>query len=119
MTAQTKTWKARKMVPSKDTISVMALHYGLRPSKVRDIIKSAGVKVIREDGFKGKLVNLGGKRNAIVVGLSPQLMGQKFIAGWEDGRIGVDPATTRLTKAAIMAVAFWKFQKDSENTGDN
>ena len=115
-----KSWKARKMVPGKDTLSIMAMHYGLSPSKARDIIISAGVKVIREDGFKGKLLVFG-KRNvsAIVVGLSPRLMNQRRVTGWEDGLIGVELATTKLTRPAIRAVAQWKFLQDDAKKGSD
>jgi hypothetical protein len=99
-------FKARQMVPGKDTLSVMAMHYGLKPSTVRDIIKSANVPVIREDGFKGEI---------IMVSYAP---GKRKVLGWSDGQVGIDPDKTKLTKPAIMAVAHWKFLQ-SENDGDN
>ncbi len=92
-------WKARKMIPGKDTISVMALHYGLKPSKVRDIIKTAGADVIREDGYQGGLVAISSGKTRTV--------------GWSDGQ-AVDPATTKLTRSAIKAVARWAFLKSEE-----
>lgn len=98
----TQSFKARQMVPSKDTIAVMALHYGLKPSTVRDVIKRARVKLIREDGFKGTLVSIPGASRV----------------KWSDGVEGVDPKTTKLTRPAINAVAKWKFEQ-SENTEDN
>ena len=106
----TQSFKARQMVPGKDTIRVMATHYGLKPSVVRDIIMKAGVKVVREDGFRGKLADLS-RGDFVVAGLSPRLMSMKKIVGWEDGTIGVDPLTTKLTRKAITAVALWKFQQ--------
>lgn len=87
------TWKARQMVAGKDTIRIMAEHYGLKPSAVRDIVKQAGVELIREDGFRGPLVRKGSSYE------------------WSDG-LRVDLETTKLTKAAILAVAQWKFQHD-------
>lgn len=96
-------WKARQMVPGQDTISIMAMHYGFKPSQVRDIIKAAGVEVIREDGFKGQLVSVKGSRTP----------------GWSDGQVGVDPATTKLTRPAIKAVADWAWRKSEENGDDN
>lgn len=104
-------WKARQMVPGKDTISVMAKHYGLKPSKVRDIVKEAGVQVIREDGFRGTLVMV--TVDEAVIG-QPKLRKTR-LAGWSDGTVGIDPATTKLTKPAIMAVARWKHENDSDN----
>ncbi|HEY6020510.1 MAG TPA: hypothetical protein VIY48_11675 [Candidatus Paceibacterota bacterium] len=108
-------WTARKMVPGKDTISVMAMHYGFKPSVVRDVIRAAGVKVIREDGFKGYL------HMKTVSGSSvgkPGVRRTKVIT-WSDGSLGVDPATTKLTKEAIKAVAFWAFNKSNETSSDN
>lgn len=107
-------WKARKMVSGKDTIAVMAMHYGLRPSKVRDIIREAGAKVIREDGYKSKLVMVESEVRSLMLGAR-----RTKVVGWEDGSAGVDPSTTKLTKPAIMAVALWKHQHDSENDEDN
>lgn len=100
-------WKARKMVPGRDTIRVMATHYGLKPSDVRDIIRKAGAKVIREDGFRGYLhmTTVSGVR----VG-KPEVKRSKVIA-WSDGSLGVDADTTKLTKEAIMAVATWAMNK--------
>ena len=100
-------WKARKMQPGHDTISTMAMHYGLKPKQVGNIIKTAGVDVIRQDGFRGKLVmirdvDMDGKR------MSPVL-------GWSDGEPAVDFETTRLTKAAISAVAHWKIASSEDS----
>jgi hypothetical protein len=39
-------------------------------------------------------------------------MGLSKVYGWEDGMIGVDPATTKLTKPAIKAVSSWKHHQD-------
>jgi hypothetical protein len=111
----TQSFMARKMVPGKDTIKVMALHYGLKPSVVRDVIRKAGVKVIREDGYRSKLV-FADTRNAVV---SSRTLRPSKVVGWEDGELGVDPETTRLTKAAIMAVAHWSFAQKLENDSDN
>ena len=91
----TQTFTARQMVPSVDTIAVMAMHYGLKPSTVRDVIKRSGAKLIREDGFRGTLVSIPGASRV----------------KWSDGVEGVNPKTTKLTRKAIMAVAQWKFQQ--------
>jgi hypothetical protein len=91
----TASWVARKMIPGRDTVSVMAMHYGLRPNQVRDVIKEAGVEVIREDGFKGTLVK------------------KSRGTAWSDGQVGFDPETTKLTRTAIMTVARWKIEKDT------
>jgi hypothetical protein len=99
----TQTFKARQMVPSRDTIAVMALHYGLKPSIVRDVIKRAGAKLIREDGFRGTLVSIPGASRV----------------RWSDGVEGVDPKTTKLTRKAITAVSRWKFEQSLENDKDN
>lgn len=104
-------WKARQMVPGKDTISVMAKHYGLRPSVVRDIVKTAGVQVIREDGFRGTLTMV--IVDEAVIGQSK--LRKTRLAGWSDGKVGINPATTKLTRPAIMAVARWKHENDSDN----
>lgn len=99
-----KSWKARKMVPGKDTIGVMAVHYGLSPSTVIRVIKSAKAEVIREDGFRGviRMVN-----RAAGSGTS------WLTNGWSDGKFGVDPNTTRLTKSSIMAVSQWAHQNSA------
>lgn len=94
--------KARKTVPGRDTISVIASRYGLTPRRVRDIIRVAGAEVVREDGFRGKLV-----------GVKDGHVGRPKL-GWSDGQVGVDPATTKLTRAAIRAVATWKISKMDE-----
>lgn len=111
----TQTFRARQMVPRKDTISVMALHYGLKPSDVRDIIRAAGAPVIREDGFKGYLhmTTVSGLR----VG-KPEAKRSKVFA-WSDGMLGVNPDTTKLTRKAILAVARWKFEQSLKNDNDN
>lgn len=99
-------FKARQMVPGKDTIGVMAMHYGLKPSQVRDIIMQAGVQVIREDGFKSALATA---KKQIVPGAR-----KTSVVVWSDGVEGVDPATTKLTKEAIMTVAKWKHEHDED-----
>jgi hypothetical protein len=89
-------WKARKMVPGKDTIATMALHYGTTPATLREVIRKAGAEVIRDDGLK--LTFVLAKKTTV----------------WSDGRVGVDLATTALTKAAISAVVQWKISLDEE-----
>lgn len=96
-------WKARKMVPGKDTISTMALHYGTTPATLREVIKQAGVEVIREDGFKGALATV------------KSVSHKSRVIGWSDGVPGVDSSTTKLTRAAISAVVQWKIEQ-SETT---
>lgn len=89
-------WKARKMVPGKDSIATMALHYGTTPATLREVIRKAGSKVIRDDGFKGTFVLV------------------KKATVWSDGRVGIDLATTTLTREAITAVVLWKIQQDEQ-----
>lgn len=89
-------WKARKMVPGKDTINTMALHYGTTPATLREVIRKAKAEVIREDGFQGTFTLV------------------KKATVWSDGQVGVDLATTKLTKAAILAVVQWKISLDEE-----
>lgn len=109
-------FKARKMIPGKDTISVMAMHYGLKPSKVRDIIKQAGAEVIREDGHRGRLVNL---TTSMVSDASGQVTSKIRSVVWDDCQ-SVDPMTTKLTRQSIMAVADWVLSnKLEENGGDS
>lgn len=105
-------FKARQMQPGHDTISVMAMHYGFKPSKVTDIIKQAGAEVIREDGFRSKLLG------AMV---SKEGKGKVRAIVWTDGVIGVNPDKTRLTKDAIKAVSLWAFrqQQAKQNESDN
>jgi hypothetical protein len=95
-------FKARQMVPGKDTISVIAMHYGFTPSHVRDIIMKAGARVTREDGFTGTLLKAKTFKFAV----------------WSDGRVGVNPAKTKLTRQAIKAVSQWAWQNAPENLGD-
>ncbi len=99
-------WKARKMVPGKDTLSTMALHYGISDVAIRDIILQLGVEVFREDGFRGTLemvvtqeASSGQTRNR-----------NRKVIGWSDGQPGVNISTTKLTKQAIMTVARWKIE---------
>ncbi len=98
-------WKARKMVPGRDTISTMAMHYGLKPSQIRDIIMSAKSPLLREDGYRGALVMVDNRSG---VGVR-----KTKVIGWGDGQEGVNPDTTKLTKSAILAVAHWRLQIDS------
>lgn len=110
----TQSWKARPMIPGRDTISIMALHYNLAPTKVKEVIRRAAVEVIREDGFRGTVTlvepyNPGGGYNG---------RRSRKVVGWSDGEVGVNPATTKLTKAAIMAVSRWAHSQ-GENNGDN
>jgi hypothetical protein len=69
-------WTARKMVPGKDTLSVMAMHYGITTSTIIEVVRTADADVIREDGFHGFLA-------AVKNGLRgrPKL-------GWSDGQVG-------------------------------
>lgn len=89
------------MVPGRDTLSTMALHYGITHSEIRQIVENAGVPVIREDGFRGTITPV---RNGHVG--RPRL-------GWSDGRVGVDVETTRLTKLAIREVSLWKHRQNA------
>lgn len=89
-------WKARKMVPGKDSIATMALHYGTTPATLREVIRKAGAEVIRDDGLKLTFVLA------------------KKATVWSDGQVGINLATTALTKAAISAVVQWKISLDEE-----
>lgn len=100
------------MVPGRDTVSVMALHYGLKPSLVRDIIKQAGVPVIRgTDGHRGTLVNL---TTMMISQAEGEVTSRLRSVVWDDAQ-PFDPETTKLTRAAIMTVARWKIE-NSETT---
>lgn len=96
-------WKARKMVPGEDTLSIMAMHYGLKPNVVRDVVKQAGVEVIREDGFTGTLTMVTSR------------VAKRRVIGWSDGQEGVDPDTTKLTEVAIKTISLWKHENDSDS----
>jgi hypothetical protein len=110
----TESWTARKMVAGKDTVRVMATHYGLKPSTVLEIIKAAEAPLFREDGYRGYLhtKTLSGEAAG-----KPSVK-RTTVMMWSDGTVGVDPLTTKLTKAAIRAVALWAWRKSNENDGD-
>lgn len=96
-------WKARKMVAGQDTLSVMAMHYGLEPRVVRDVVMQAGVEVIREDGFTGTLIMVTSRA------------AKRKVIGWSDGQEGIDPDTTKLTEVAIKTISLWKHENDSDS----
>lgn len=105
-------FKARQMVPGQDNVSTMALHYGLRPTDILHICREAGVLLIREDGFKGLVVEVATKTT---LAGEPRNRNRKVL-GWSDAQAGVNPDTTKLTRPAIMAVARWKHENtDYEN----
>ena len=106
-------WMARQMVPGKDNLSTMAMHYGIGTGTIIEVIRDSGAGVIRADGHKGSLILVGSKER-----LDGTLRNRnRKVTGWDDGQIGVDPATTILTRPAILAVADWKIeqQEDEEN----
>lgn len=103
-------WKARKMVPGKDTISTMALHYGTNSGTLIEVIRVSGADVIRDDGYKGPLVRVHSRAK-----LDGTLRNRnRNVLGWGDGKVGVNPAFTLLTTAAIRAVAQWKIEQQPE-----
>lgn len=108
-------WVARQMVPGKDTIRVMATHYGLKPSVVTDIIRRAGAPLVREDGYKSR-IHLQRTHGAVV---GKPWRRQVSTPAWSDGSLGVDPTTTKLTRPAINAVADYAFRKLVESQADN
>jgi hypothetical protein len=109
----TVTWKARKMVPGKDTLAVMAMHYGISTGTITEIVLEAGADVIREDGFRGSVTMVDTKSR-----LDGTLRSRnRKVAGWSDGQVGVNPETTKLTRTAIRAVVSWKFKHDDEENG--
>jgi hypothetical protein len=109
----TVTWQARKMVPGKDTLAVMAMHYGISTGTIIEVVLEAGADVIREDGFHGFVAMVDTKSR-----LDGTLRNRhRKVAGWSDGQVGVNPETTKLTRTAIRAVASWKFKHDDEENG--
>ena len=108
-----KSWQARQMVPGKDTLSTMAMHYGITHGTIIEVVRQADVQVIREDGFLGFLGLVDTKAR-----LDGTLRNRnRKVAGWSDGQVGVNPETTKLTRPAIIAVAQWKFQQDDQENG--
>lgn len=103
-------WKARKMVPGKDTISTMALHYGTNTSTLIEAIRASEAEVIRADGHQGSLALVGTKQRLD----GTERNRNRKVLGWADGQIGVDPNTTKLTKAAIFAVVAWKVAQSQD-----
>jgi len=97
-------WLARQMKPRKDNIATMALHYGLTPTDIQNVVLEAGAELVREDGFVGKLEMVVSK---ITLSGEPRNRSRKVI-GWSDGEAGVNSETTKLTRDAITAVAKWK-----------
>lgn len=108
-------WKARQMVPGKDTIRVIATHYGLKPSQVVDIARKASAPLIREDGFESR-IHLQRTRGAVVGRPWRHMVSTP---AWSDGSLGVDPMTTKITRPAINAVADYAFRKLVESQADN
>lgn len=104
-------WKARQMVPGKDNISTMALHYGLKSTDVQQVCREAGVDLVREDGFRGTLAMVDSK---VTLAGQPRNRNRKVL-GWSDGQVGVNPETTKLTRSAITSVARWAFANTSDS----
>lgn len=97
-------WKARPMVPGKDTLSVMAMHYGLTPKTIVEVVRESGADVIRVDGFRGNLTLVGTRER---LDGTPRNRSRKVL-GWSDGLAGAtDPSTIKLTRAAIREISRW------------
>lgn len=99
-------WKARQTRPGIDSISNMAMRYGFPPSTLREVIRKAGTKVVREDGYRGKL-----EQHRTTRPTGGFLTTTRVITGWDDGVVGVDLDKTFVTRKSIRAVSRWAFQK--------
>lgn len=106
-------FKARQMVPGRDTLSTMAMHYGISNTTIMEVVREASADVIRADGFHGflNLVSTNQRLDG-----TPRNRNRKVL-GWSDGEVGVNPETTKLTRTAIRAVAAWKWRQDDPENG--
>jgi len=104
-------FKARQMVAGRDNVSTMALHYSLKPTDILRACREAGVPLIREDGFRGLVVEVATKTT---LAGTPRNRNRNVL-GWSDGQVGVNPDTTKLTRLAIFTIARWAFQNSSDS----
>lgn len=100
-----RSWKARKMIPGRDTLDTMAMHYGITTVAIRNILFNAGADLIREDGFRGQLKMVAPQETSL-------RSRPRKVLGWSDGQVGIDTDTTKLTRSAIDAVVQWKIQNE-------